>query len=119
MCPMAPPPRALRLLVGSRGWLAGFLWETLGFGLYVGALALAPLALVQTVAAGGIGVLAFLVARVSGSGVDSRERLGVAVSVGGLALLAISLAGGSEHGGRGSLTLIALWLGASAGAAAL
>jgi hypothetical protein len=101
------PIRSLRLLLGSRGWLAGFFWETFGFGLYVAALALAPLALVQAVAAGGIGILALLVARVSGSGLVGRERLGVAISVGGLALLGISLAGGSEHGGGGSWPLIA------------
>src|SRR5262249_43011024 len=94
-------------------------WETIGFGLYVAALALAPLALVQAVAAGGIGILALLVARVSGSRLDRRERVGVAVSLRGLALLGISLAGGSELGGAGSWPLTALWLGASAGAAAL
>ena len=113
------PVHSLRLLLGSRAWLTGFCWETLGFALYVVALALAPLALVQAVAAGGIGVLALLVARVSGSGLDPRERLGVAVSIGGLALLGISLAGGSEHGGDASWPLLVLWLGASAGAAAL
>jgi hypothetical protein len=113
------PLRSLRLLLGSRTWVAGFCWEALGFGLYVVALALAPLALVQTVAAGGIGVLALFVSRVYGHALEPRERLGVAISVGGLALLAVSLAGGSEHGGEGSWLLIALWLGASAGAAAL
>jgi hypothetical protein len=113
------PLRALRLLLSSRGWLGGFFWETLGFGLYVAALALAPLALVQAVAAGGIGILALFVARVSGVGLDGRERAGVAVSLGGLVLLGISLAGGSEQGAQGSWHLIALWLGASAGAAAL
>lgn len=113
------PLRSLRLLLGSRGWLTGFGWETFGFALYVAALALAPLSLVQAVAAGGIGILAFFAARVTGSGLDRRERVGVAVSVGGLALLGVSLAGGSEHGGDDSWPLIALWLGASAGAAAL
>jgi hypothetical protein len=116
---VARPLRSLRLLLSSRGWLGGFFWEALGFALYVAALALAPLALVQAVAAGGIGILALLVARVSGSRLDRRERVGVAVSLGGLALLGISLAGGSEHGADGSWPLIALWLGASAGAAAL
>jgi hypothetical protein len=113
------PLRSLRLLLSSRGWLGGFFWETLGFALYVAALALAPLALVQAVAAGGIGILALLVARSTSSRLDRRERLGVAVSLGGLALLGISLAGGSDQGTDGSWPLIALWLGASAGAAAL
>jgi hypothetical protein len=116
---VARPLRSLRLLLSSRGWLGGFFWEALGFALYVAALALAPLALVQAVAAGGIGILALLVARVSDSHLGRRERTGVAVSLAGLALLGISLAGGAEHGAVGSWPLIALWLGASAGAAAL
>jgi len=36
-----------RLLLTSRAWLRGFAMESGGFGLYVGALALAPLALVH------------------------------------------------------------------------
>lgn len=113
------PFRSMRLLLGSRGWLTGFAWETTGFALYVAALALAPLALVQTVAAGGIGVLALLVARVTRTRLERRERLAVAISIGGLALLGISLAGGSPRGSEGSWFLIALWLAVSAGAAAI
>jgi hypothetical protein len=113
------PVRSLRLLLGSRDWLKGFGWETGGFSLYVAALALAPLALVQAVAAGGIGILALFVARRSGHGLEPRERAGVAISVSGLALLGISLAGGSEQGDQGSWLLIALWLAASAGIATL
>lgn len=113
------PLRSLRLLLGSRAWLTGFASETLGFAIYVVALALAPLALVQAVAAGGIGILALLVARIGGTGLNGRERLGVAISIAGLVLLGISLAGGSGHGGAASWPLLALWLGASAGAAAL
>jgi len=112
------PLWSLRLLLGSRDWLIGFLWETSGFVLYVSALALAPLALVQAVAAGGIGVLALLVARVSGVGLDLRERCAVGISIGGLALLGASLAGGSEAGDSGSWLAIGLWLAVSAGAAA-
>jgi hypothetical protein len=113
------PIASLRLLLGNSAWLIGFLWETLGFGLYVGALALAPLALVQAVAAGGIGVLALFAARVGGESLGSRERSGVAISLAGLVLLGVSLAGGSGEGTDGSWLAIALWLGASAGAAAL
>jgi hypothetical protein len=92
------PVRSLRLLLGSRRWLVGFGAETAGFCLSVAAIALAPLALVQAVAAGGIGVLAFLVARTTGTRLDARERFGVIAAIAGLMLLGVSLAGGSEHG---------------------
>lgn len=112
------PLRALGLLVGSRLWLVGFASESFGFLLYVIAVTLAPLALVQAVAAGGIGVLALLVSRTSGTRLAARERAGVAVAIGGLALLGISLAGGSDQGDPASWLGVALWLGASAAAAA-
>lgn len=112
------PLRTARLLVASRRWLLGFLLETGGFVLYVVALALAPLALVQSVAAGGIGVLALLVARISGTRLQARERVGVSIAIVGLVLLAISLAGGSAEGVSGTWYAIGLWLAASVGAAA-
>jgi hypothetical protein len=119
--PLTPrrPLASLRSLLGDRGWLVGFGSESLGFVLYVVAVALAPLALVQAVAAGGIGVLALLVARTSGSGLERRERAGVAVAIGGLVLLAVSLAGGAGRGNDGAWLGIAMWLGASLGAAAM
>jgi hypothetical protein len=121
MPPLSPrrPLGSLILLLRSRLWLLGFASESTGFALYVVALALAPLALVQAVAAGGIGVLALLVSHTTGRRLEPRERIGVGLAIGGLVLLAISLAGGSEQGSTGSWAAIALWLGASvAGAAA-
>jgi hypothetical protein len=112
------PLRSVSLLLGNRRWLLGFASETFGFVLFVVAVALAPLALVQAVAAGGIGVLALLVSRTTGSRLDGRERTGVAVAIFGLALLGISLAGGTEHGHPASWTAIVLWLGASGAVAA-
>jgi hypothetical protein len=119
--PLLPrrPLRSLLLLLRSRRWLTGFAAETAGFGLYVAAVALAPLALVQAVAAGGIGVLAFLVAKTTGRRLDRREAFGVAVAIGGLALLGISLAGGAEHGAAAGWIPVAMWLGASLAAAVL
>jgi hypothetical protein len=118
--PLSPrhPLRSVRLLLSQRRWLLGFASETFGFGLYVLAVALAPLALVQAVSAGGIGVLALLVSRTSGTPLDQRERIGVGVAIAGLALLGASLTGGSEHGEPGSWLGIVLWLGASAAVAA-
>ena len=59
------PLHSAGLLLGDRRWLLGFAMESGGFLLYVAALALAPLSLVQSIAAGGIGVLAFASARMA------------------------------------------------------
>lgn len=102
------PLRSLAALFGNRRWLAGFFTGIGGWVLYVAALALAPLSLVQASSAGGLGVLAAL------TGVRSRrERLAVAASIAGLALLGISLAGGNGVVGHVSLLGAAVWMGAS------
>jgi drug/metabolite transporter (DMT)-like permease len=108
------PLHSLELLLSSREWLFAFGMETLGFGLYVAALALAPLALVQSVAAGGIGILAVATTRMGLRRLTRREIAGAALAVAGLVLLGISLAGGAGAGSQGSLDAIALWLGATA-----
>jgi hypothetical protein len=115
---MRRPLHSLHLLLADRSWMLGFAMETGGFLLYAAALALGPLALVQSIAAGGIGVLAFVSARMAGRRMQGRELSGVIVSVIGLAALAASLAGGGGRGGVGSVPAIALWLGAT-GAIAL
>jgi len=81
------PRRSLRLLLGSREWLLAFAMEALGFALYVVALALAPLALVQSVAAGGVGLLALASARAAHRRLTRREALGAGVAVAGLLML--------------------------------
>src|SRR5580765_7464511 len=58
------PLHSARVLLTDRSWLFGFGLESAGFALYVVALALAPLALVQSIAAGGIGILALASARI-------------------------------------------------------
>jgi hypothetical protein len=113
------PLQSARLLLSDRSWLLGFGMESVGFLLYAAALALASLALVQSVSAGGIGVLAYVSARVTHRPLSTRERNGVLLSVLGLAALGVSLAGGVAEGGEGSLVEIALWLGATAAAAIL
>lgn len=113
------PLASLRLLFGNLRWLTAFLGGIGGWVLYVGALALAPLSLVQAVSAGGIGLLAILVSRVGGVALGRREWRGVAVSVLGLGLLAASLAGHVQGGGRGTWGAVAVWIGVSAAAAAV
>jgi putative esterase len=108
------PLRSLAALFGNRRWLVGFWTGIGGWVLYVVALTLAPLSLVQACAAGGLAVLAAL------AGVRSRrERLAVATSIAGLGLLAISLAGPVRASQHASLRDAAVWMLASAAVAAL
>jgi hypothetical protein len=116
---MRRPVHSARLLLEDRSWLGGFAMETAGFLLYATALALASLALVQSIQAGGIGVLAFASARMAHRRLSRRTLAGVLASVLGLVFLAASLAGGSGSGSRGSTTAILLWLGVSGGVALL
>jgi hypothetical protein len=110
------PIAFLRTLLGNRRWLGAFGMETGGFALYVAALALAPLALVQSVGAGGIGLLALGSARMSARPLSAREACGAVIAVLGLLLLALSLIGGHTQSARGSVIAIVAWL---AGTAAL
>jgi len=113
------PLHSVGALLTDRSWLAGFMLEGGGFALYVAALALAPLTLVQSVSAGGIGILAFVSARMRRLRLGRHERAGVLVSMLGLLALAVSLAGGSGEGAGGSTAAILLWLAATAGTAAI
>jgi len=87
------PIRAIRLLIRHRGWLIGLGLESGGWLLYVAALRLAPLALVQGVSAAGIAVLALLAARGHPRRLSGRTQLATALAVGGLVLLSLSLVG--------------------------
>jgi hypothetical protein len=111
---MRRPIHSLRLLLGDRTWLSGFAMETTGFSLYAAALALAPLALVQSITAGGIGVLAYVSARVTGQKLGRRRLTGVTLSVFGLAALAASLATTSGEGRNDSTAAILVWLATTA-----
>jgi hypothetical protein len=101
------PVRSLALLFRSGRWAVGFFAGIGGWGLYVGALALAPLSLVQAASAAGIAVLA-----VGGPRLTSAERVGVAAALGGLLLLGLSL-GSHVHSAHGSSRVVIAWLLAS------
>ena len=111
---MRRPVQSARLLLADRSWLLGFAMESGGFLLYVAALALAPLSLVQSIAAGGIGVLAFASARMARRRLTRAEVVGVLLSVLGLFALALSLVGGKAEEGGGQIGPILLWLGVTA-----
>ncbi len=105
------PFHSLALLFRSGRWAVGFFAGIAGWGLYVAALALAPLSLVQAASAGGIVVLA-----VGGPRLTQAERVGVSASLLGLLLLGLSL-GSHHHSGHGNATAVIVWMVASAGVA--
>jgi hypothetical protein len=67
------------------------------WGLHVGALALAPISLVQSVIAGGLVLLTVVADRLFGIEVTRREWIGVVLTAGGLAFLAATLNGGARN----------------------
>jgi drug/metabolite transporter (DMT)-like permease len=107
------PVASVRSLFREPRWLIGSGIQVGGFGLYVVALALAPLSLVQAAAAGGIGILAIMVSRITHVALTGREKVGAAVSVVGLALLGISLLSTHGEGSGATAVWVAIWLGAS------
>lgn len=113
------PIASLRSLLAERRWLVGSGIQAGGFVLYVVALALAPLSLVQATAAGGIGILAIMVSRITHVRLTRHEQVGAAVSVIGLALLGVSLLSSHGEGSGATYAWVGVWLGASAAAAAL
>jgi hypothetical protein len=114
------PLASLRVLSSSRRWLRGFLVGLAGWALYVGALSIAPLSLVQATSAGGIGLLALLVHFGRGpERLRAPEWGATAVAVAGLALLGLSLSDGATRGIPASPLTTVEWLGGFALAAAL
>ncbi len=103
------PWRSLGLLFGNRRWRNAFLIGIAGWALYIVALGLAPLSLVQAVSAGGLALLAVLVQREEGTPLPRREWFGVGLAVLGLVFLSVSLAGGSSGSAAGSWTAVAVW----------
>jgi hypothetical protein len=87
------PLASARALVASRRWTGGFVLGIGGWGLYFCALALAPLSLVQTVAAAGIGLLVVLLAIARRALPARRELIGALLATLGLMALAGSIGG--------------------------
>jgi hypothetical protein len=107
------PLHSLSLLFRDVRWLVGFFTGIGGWVLYVVALKLAPLSIVQAASAGGIALLAVLVGNLS-----RRELAGVVVSIVGLVLLGLSLIHAAAPSGRGAWQAVALWIAMSVAVAA-
>src|SRR2546429_1306997 len=90
--PLSPrqPLRSAKLLLTDRRWLLAFGAETAGWLMYVAALRLAPLSLVQAVAASGVALLAFATARGHPSRLARREQAAGVPAIAGPTPLALS-----------------------------
>jgi len=119
--PLSPrrPLRSAKLLLGDRRWLAAFGAETAGWLMYVAALRLAPLSLVQAVAASGVAVLAFATVHGHPSRLARREQGAVVLAVAGLVLLALSLVDTAEADQRPAVVGVSIWLAACGAGAVL
>jgi drug/metabolite transporter (DMT)-like permease len=114
------PLRSATGLLRSRWFAAGLGLAAVAWGLHLGALALAPLSVVQAVFASGLVFLAILAERYFGFHLGGRQWLGALVTAGGLAVIALTR--GPESGGTNQhalAALIALEAGAFAAAIAL
>ena len=101
------------MLFRSRAYALGILIAMAGWGFHVGALALAPISLVQATIAGGLVMLTAVADRFFAHEVSRREWIGVALAALGLAFLAATLDGGADdaHSAYGSGTLT-VWVAA-------
>jgi hypothetical protein len=97
------------VLFRSRWYTLGVLIAMAGWGLHVGALALAPISLVQATIAGGLVLLTVVADRFFAHRVTRREWIGVALAAAGLAFLAATLDGDADsaHSSYGTATLTA------------
>jgi hypothetical protein len=113
------PVRSSLRLFRSRWYTLGMAIAIGSWGLHVGALALAPISLVQSTIAGGLVLLTVVADRAFGFSVTRREWLGVALTAAGLAFLAATVDGTarSAHSSFAAPTLGAyVLIGSGAGA---
>jgi hypothetical protein len=115
---MRRPVRTSLALFRSRWYTLGIVIAMAGWGFHVGALALAPISLVQSVIAGGLVLLTVTADRLFAHEVSRREWIGVALAAVGLAFLAATLEGaGSEaHSSYETTRLVTYLALVSAGA---
>jgi hypothetical protein len=90
---MSAPIRSSLQLFRSPTYNLGLIIAMAGWGLHVGALALAPISLVQSVIAGGLVLLTVTADRLFAHEVTRREWIGVGLAALGLAFLAATLEG--------------------------
>src|SRR5262249_47950837 len=104
---MRSPLRSAAALFRSRWWAIGFGLATLGWGLHVAALSMAPLSLVQAVIAGGLALLAVPARRWFGIAIGRRDLIGLGLCAAGLSFLALTAGHSRENGAFTGSTMVA------------
>jgi drug/metabolite transporter (DMT)-like permease len=94
-------------LFRSKWFAVGMLVALVAWVFHVGALALAPLSIVQAVIAGGLVFLTVLAERYFGYSVGTRQWAGVGLTALGLVLLAVTLPHSGGHGSYSTAGMIA------------
>ncbi|HET7353318.1 MAG TPA: hypothetical protein VFJ11_04640, partial [Gaiellaceae bacterium] len=105
------PVQFVRLLLADRFWVRAFALESIGWSIYVAALRLAPLSLVQAVCASGIAVLALVSAHGRPRQLARHEQLAVVLALAGLVLLSLSIVHTHQADRPPHVAAVALWLG--------
>ena len=111
---LAPPiavRHPLRSAVGlfrSRWFLVGWIVAVVAWGLHVGALALAPLSIVQAVLSGGLVFLAVFAERFFGFQLGRRQWIGVTITAAGLVVIGLTGAGANDPDQASLAALIAV-----------
>ena len=100
------PLATLRSLLSSRAWLIGGALGVTGWGLHVGALAHAPLSIVQAFVAGGLALTLPMASIGLGHRVSAGERRAAALLVLALVLLSLGLRGVGRHAQADTAALI-------------
>jgi drug/metabolite transporter (DMT)-like permease len=108
---LAPPIRVRHPLSSaaglfrSRWFMVGWIVAIFAWGLHVGALALAPLSIVQAVLSGGLVFLAVLAERFFGFRLGRRQWVGLTITAAGLVVIGLT-SGGAEDSQRASLAAL-------------
>jgi drug/metabolite transporter (DMT)-like permease len=99
------PLRSAAGLFSSRWFLIGWIVAVVAWGLHLGALALAPLSIVQAVLSGGLVFLAVFAERFFGFHLGRRQWVGVTITAVGLVVIGLT-GGGASDPQRASLAAL-------------
>src|SRR3954462_11128956 len=99
------PVASVRSLFAQKWWTIGFGVAIVAWLLHVAGLKLAPLSLVQAVLASGFIVLGVAAEKWFGFHLRRREWVGIGLTAGGLALLAVTATEARDSGSQSSYEL--------------